>query len=512
MANQMATPVSSDLAEFLQLDALPNANHFESVVGAFMCQLHDTHKFICLLSLILEGEKNNGFFVLYHNMKHGQTASKEFIEFLRESCSVEENYSKLLTKLAKNVSNCIQEGTFSPFWNLLKSLVEKLATLHMQLVYTWSELIKDVARYNEEQHRRHKNMKETESATLEVVQSIQQTTTALHKAKEIYHTRVSELERLKKEGASQKDTEKAESKFRKANDEYQNLVDKYATVRDEFEKKMSQSCDQFQKLEEEHARQMKDFIDTYSKAWVNEHILLGQVHNEFRNNCDEMTVQKLIHTFVQAKASGKIRPDCVSYNHITLLCDCLKCFSVLSHVKIFHLGVHMPYETVKSDNGSPKEFVEPDLSCLPVTRPMSPEIFDKKDGSLEKKKEDSSGSPSPVLAEAQPGPLSRSVKLRVSRTWFLKSKRDKKKDLKKKKKRDKEENQETASSNGVIPDVDEEGYSKQPDTLLDCILIIAGRIMSMPDKMLGGILSVFTFWVQILPKSALLFILLGLIN
>ncbi|XP_052825916.1 F-BAR domain only protein 2 isoform X1 [Octopus bimaculoides] len=371
-----------------------------------------------------KGEKNNGFFVLYHNMKHGQTASKEFIEFLRESCSVEENYSKLLTKLAKNVSNCIQEGTFSPFWNLLKSLVEKLATLHMQLVYTWSELIKDVARYNEEQHRRHKNMKETESATLEVVQSIQQTTTALHKAKEIYHTRVSELERLKKEGASQKDTEKAESKFRKANDEYQNLVDKYATVRDEFEKKMSQSCDQFQKLEEEHARQMKDFIDTYSKAWVNEHILLGQVHNEFRNNCDEMTVQKLIHTFVQAKASGKIRPG-------------------------------------------PKEFVEPDLSCLPVTRPMSPEIFDKKDGSLEKKKEDSSGSPSPVLAEAQPGPLSRSVKLRVSRTWFLKSKRDKKKDLKKKKKRDKEENQETASSNGVIPDVDEEGYSKQPDTLLD---------------------------------------------
>ncbi|CAI9727244.1 Hypothetical predicted protein [Octopus vulgaris] len=341
------------------------------------------------------GEKNNGFFVLYHNMKHGQTASKEFIEFLRESCSVEENYSKLLTKLAKNVSNCIQEGTFSPFWNLLKSLVEKLATLHMQLVYTWSELIKDVARYNEEQHRRHKNMKETESATLEVVQSIQQTTTALHKAKEIYHTRVSELERLKKEGASQKDTEKAESKFRKANDEYQNLVDKYATVRDEFEKKMSQSCDQFQKLEEEHARQMKDFIDTYSKAWVNEHILLGQVHNEFRNNCDEMTVQKLIHTFVQAKASGKIRPG-------------------------------------------PKEFVEPDLSCLPVTRPMSPEIVDKKDGSLEKKKE-----------------------------GFLKSKRDKKKDLKKKKKRDKEESQETTSSNGVIPDVDEEGYSKQPDTLLD---------------------------------------------
>lgn len=346
------------------------------------------------------GEKNNGFFVLYHNMKQGQTASKEFIEFLRESCNVEENYSKLLTKLAKNVSNCIQEGTFSPFWNLLKSLVEKLATLHMQLVYSWSELIKDVVRYNEEQHKRHKNMKETESATLEVVQSIQQTTTALHKAKELYHTRVSELERLKRDGASQKDTEKAESKFKKASDEYRSLVDKYAEVRNEFERKMSVSCDQFQQLEEEHICQMKDFIDVYSKAWENEHILLGQVHTEFRSNCDQMTVHKMIQTFIKAKATGLEKPG-------------------------------------------PKEFIEPDLSCLPIPRPSSPETVTKKDCSLETEK-------------------------RQKKEGFLKSKRDKKKESKKKKKREKDENLETESSDGKkMPDVDDEGYSRQPETLFD---------------------------------------------
>uniref|UniRef100_A0A0L8G0B6 VWFD domain-containing protein n=1 Tax=Octopus bimaculoides TaxID=37653 RepID=A0A0L8G0B6_OCTBM len=35
------TRLQSDLAEFLQLDALPNANHSESVVGAFMCHRHE---------------------------------------------------------------------------------------------------------------------------------------------------------------------------------------------------------------------------------------------------------------------------------------------------------------------------------------------------------------------------------------------------------------------------------------------------------------------------------------
>lgn len=32
----------------------------------------------------LQGEKNNGFDVLYHNMKHGQISSKELTEFIRE--------------------------------------------------------------------------------------------------------------------------------------------------------------------------------------------------------------------------------------------------------------------------------------------------------------------------------------------------------------------------------------------------------------------------------------------
>lgn len=32
----------------------------------------------------MQGEKNAGFDVLYHNMKHGQLATKELAEFIRE--------------------------------------------------------------------------------------------------------------------------------------------------------------------------------------------------------------------------------------------------------------------------------------------------------------------------------------------------------------------------------------------------------------------------------------------
>ncbi|XP_055885204.1 F-BAR domain only protein 2-like isoform X4 [Biomphalaria glabrata] len=291
------------------------------------------------------GPKNNGYFALYHNMKHGQTSTKELIDFLRESCTVEENYSKLLMKLAKLAANTPPVGTFGPFWNILKCLIEKLSSLQMQLVHTWSDLIKDIIRYSEEQHKRHKTIKENEQPTLDSVQTIQQTTTAVHKAKEIYHTRCIELERLKRDNASQKDIEKAEVKYKKSLEEYKALIEKYKEVRNDFEGKMVGSCHHYQELEEEHICQMKDFIDTFAKSWENEHFLLGQVHQEFKQNCDEMTLQKLITTFVEKKGTGTDKPG-------------------------------------------PIEFIEPDLSSLLVNRPMSPEPnLDKKDSVIEKQKQ-----------------------------------------------------------------------------------------------------------------------------
>uniref|UniRef100_A0A2C9JSW5 MHD domain-containing protein n=1 Tax=Biomphalaria glabrata TaxID=6526 RepID=A0A2C9JSW5_BIOGL len=272
------------------------------------------------------GPKNNGYFALYHNMKHGQTSTKELIDFLRESCTVEENYSKLLMKLAKLAANTPPVGTFGPFWNILKCLIEKLSSLQMQLVHTWSDLIKDIIRYSEEQHKRHKTIKENEQPTLDSVQTIQQTTTAVHKAKEIYHTRCIELERLKRDNASQKDIEKV--------------------MRFSF------------------------FVKT--------------------------------DQFVSVPTSQHPFPFSIFHNMVTVFSE-------------------------------------------------------------------TSGSPSPVLSD-QPGPLSRSVKLRVSRTWFLKNKTKKKEKVKKKGKKEKDE-KDSETNEPEIQDpnieVDEEGYRIRPEHPMD---------------------------------------------
>lgn len=102
-----------------------------------------------------KGEKNNGFDVLYHNMKHGVIASKELAEFLRERSAIEENNYKLLSKVAKQASSGTQ-GTFAPVWAALRGAAEKLAVLHLQMAQRVTELIKDVSKYADELHKKHK--------------------------------------------------------------------------------------------------------------------------------------------------------------------------------------------------------------------------------------------------------------------------------------------------------------------------------------------------------------------
>nr|CAD7453199.1 unnamed protein product [Timema tahoe] len=282
----------------------------------------------------LRGEKNNGFDVLYHNMKYGLIASKELAEFLRERSNIEENTSKLLIKLAKQTGGVCLQGTFAPMWGMLRSSAEKLSNIHLQMVHKVTELVKEVSKYADELHKKHKMVKEEESGTLEVVQAIQTTFVTLQKAKDAYTQKGLEFDKLKKENASSKDLEKAETKLKKAQEDYKNLVDKYSTIKEDFEKKMSQACKEqlinwktlngkdwlakednvphFQDVEEAHLNQMREFLNTYAEVLQSNHDLIGQVllvHIEFKRQCLEMTVDKLLEQFVLNKYTGLEKPE-----------------------------------------------------------------------------------------------------------------------------------------------------------------------------------------------------------
>nr|XP_012234720.1 PREDICTED: F-BAR domain only protein 2 isoform X4 [Linepithema humile] len=423
------------------------------------------------------GEKNNGFDVLYHNMKHGVVASKELAEFLRERSVIEENNYKLLSKVAKQASNSTQ-GTFAPVWAALRGAAEKLAVLHLQMAQRVGELIKDVSKYAEELHKKHKAVKEEESSTLEVVQSMQSITVTLHKAKDMCLQKGLELEKLRKDNASQRELEKAEVKFRKAQDDYKALVDKYTVIRNDFEAKMTQACRRFQDAEEMHLKHMKEFLNTYADVLQTNHEQVGQVHIDFKRQCVDMTVEKLLEQFVQSKYTGFEKPGVIEYEEV------MTSLAELTGHSQSEGTVETPKETSKGTNG--ETGVAGNSHSSKKDQGLKGEggtlrVLDGEKGRVEKDREkERQKEKDRELSHVQATKASRRttslLNLFMSNSQgFLRSRREKRKEKKAKKKKDLvetssnkeeksdlEDKDDSRKSETPTPEVDEDGFCIRP--------------------------------------------------
>ncbi|KAK9723185.1 Fes/CIP4, and EFC/F-BAR homology domain [Popillia japonica] len=412
------------------------------------------------------GEKNNGFDVLYHNMKYGLVASKELVDFIREVSNLEENNSKLLTKLAKQAGSCCSQGTFAPLWQVLKTSAEKLSALHMQMVQKVTDLVKEVSKYAEELHKKHKTVKEDESGTSEAVQSIQSITLMVQKSKDLYTQRGIEVEKLKKDNSSPKEIEKAEIKWKKSQEDYKVFVEKYGLIKDDFERKMSITCRHFQELEEAHLVQMKEFLNTYADLLLWAHEKMGQVHQEFKNQCLDLTVDQLLEQFVLSKYTGHEKPGLVEVDE-----------TLTSPVQEIETTKPIKREGNGSDITGSQSMPTHTKQSRRTTSLLN--LFMSNSQGSREGRAGPCSAPSSPTSSADGQQIVRNAH-RGSK-WFLRSRRDKAKQKKSKKKKDNSDNQSNKEEKSdleekeevkepvVLPEgepdareVDEDGYVVQP--------------------------------------------------
>ncbi|XP_032723526.1 F-BAR domain only protein 1 isoform X6 [Lontra canadensis] len=254
------------------------------------------------------GEKNHGFEVLYHSVKQGPISTKELADFIRERATIEETYSKAMAKLSKLASNGTPMGTFAPLWEVFRVSSDKLALCHLELTRKLQDLIKDVLRYGEEQLKLHKKCKEEAVGTLDAVQVLTGVSQLLPKSRENYLNRCMDQERLRRENTSQKEMDKAETKTKKAAQSLRRSVEKYNSARADFEQKMLDSALRFQAMEETHLRHMKALLGSYAHSVEDTHVQIGQVHEEFKQNIENVSVEMLLRKFAESKGTGREKP------------------------------------------------------------------------------------------------------------------------------------------------------------------------------------------------------------
>ncbi|XP_004646924.1 F-BAR domain only protein 1 [Octodon degus] len=307
------------------------------------------------------GEKNHGFEVLYHSVKQGPVSTKELADFIRERATIEETYSKAMAKLSKLASNGTPMGTFAPLWEVFRVSSDKLALCHLELTRKLQDLIKDVLRYGEEQLKTHKKCKEEVGGTLDAVQLLAGVTQLVPKSRENYLSRCVDLERLRRENPSQKEVDKAETKAKKAAESLQRSVEKYNSARADFEQKMLDSALRFQAMEETHLRHMKALLGSYAHSVEDTHVQIGQVHEEFKQNIENVSVDMLLRKFAESKGTGREKPgplDFEAYSAATLQ----EAMKRLRGAKAFRLP---GLSRRDREPRAPADFLEPDSGMCP---------------------------------------------------------------------------------------------------------------------------------------------------
>lgn len=266
------------------------------------------------------GEKHDGYHVLHQNLKAGFMATKDLADTLRETALIQENNSKSYAKISKQLGSSVHMGSFNPMLLALKSSSEKLSAIHSTAQTKINELLKDLEKFSVELHKKQKILKDEESPTSEVVKSLQDTTVNLQKSKELYKVRASELEKIKRESlsVSPKELEKAETKFRKSQEDYKTLCEKYHNVRDDFEKKMLTSCKHFQQAETLFLTQMVDIVHSFHDLIDRNHNDVGKVNLELEENLVVNTVEKMLEQFVLQKYTGLVKPGPLEFEAETV--------------------------------------------------------------------------------------------------------------------------------------------------------------------------------------------------
>ncbi|XP_040580301.1 F-BAR domain only protein 2 isoform X3 [Lepeophtheirus salmonis] len=253
------------------------------------------------------GDKNEGFSALYQSSKSSPIAAKELGEYFRECGKVQEDHSKTQLKILKqlNGSNSTN-GSFSPLLSLFKPFTEKIAGVHHEHMSKLNDLSKKTLKYAEELSKKHKTIKEETSSTSEIVKSFQDITLQLNKSKELYKQKCLELEKMKRSG--EKDKDKADLKFRKAQEDYRTLVIQYCTLRETFEAKLTSYARHCQELETNHLIQMREFVQIYFTEVQQFNQQISQANEDFQSQLNKLTVTNLLEQFTMNHHTGLDKP------------------------------------------------------------------------------------------------------------------------------------------------------------------------------------------------------------
>ncbi|KAJ1535775.1 hypothetical protein HK405_015522, partial [Cladochytrium tenue] len=268
------------------------------------------------------GEKDKGLEVIMGRLRAGKHVTEELIALFKERASIEEDYSKRLTKLAKTFDTSEEGGTLRESIDIVRRELESSARVHLD---TANEIRTKLEKPLGEFLVGQSSVRKTHQTSLErQLKAKHQLTAAVFKARERYEKSCRDVAQYSdlanQPGLAQKDLDKARSRLdraqnqsRQCDGDYLHGVERLADAHRRWVDDFRVACNESHRLEEERIETSRSYLWNFTNLLSSACVQDDEAQERVRSSLEKCDAHQDLQTFIETSTTGSDIPVPPSY-------------------------------------------------------------------------------------------------------------------------------------------------------------------------------------------------------